>query len=419
MAWQSWLPAAAALGGGVMGTFGGGKKMKPHDPDYERELRRLAGSQTMRLFYPNTDFGYQELPGFQPMPVMNMEASLSGTHPLQQQAINEALGFQPGQQGADVFQRAMGYVDPIMGLSGIGAQYSNAAMQSAAGALGNAYSRILGGHDASTEGLADYARTVAETQASNPYMDEMIQAANRDAEFSLARSRGAANAAAAGSGNTGSSRHAVANAIADQMAGNRMADVSAQMRGNAFQNAYDSAYGVAAQQALANQQAALAGTSQLGSMGMGLAGLGGQYLRDAGQFVDRAGNMLGMAGQMADSGDRAQLERIRMLSGMGAQERDIQNQLMQARQMDIYNRAMSPYTSAAYLQGQIPVAPGAAQMVSGGQNTMGNMLGGVGAGLGLYDWMQGQPWFNTMLGDWGGGGNNMMNWQGKQVQGWF
>lgn len=336
--------AAAALGsaglgalGGYLGTQGG----VPEEKDPERKMRRWISSASARqIFGPGTEWDLP--PGAVPptMPTMDYEAAVSGSHPLQNYAIDMAQQTPMGvQYGQDVYGQMQGY--------------SDAAMQSSAGALGNAYSQLMAGYDIDPSTLAQQGAEFA----ANPYLDQVINAAVRPVYDQKRNTMLAANAA----GNLGSGSNANAQALLDA----RIAEIGAGIKSDAYTQGVQNAL----QTELANQRAGLAATGQLGAMGQNLAGLAGDY----------AG--LGLRGaELAQQAEQAQIEQLRQ---MGMDEREIEQQLLQSRAMNDYMQAMAPYRALEWMQGQYMGGPGAG---TPGQNPWSTAM--TGAGLGLDLWKQ-------------------------------
>ena len=195
-------------------------------------------------------------------------------NPMLQDAIAQRYGFGQGV-GNDIFTTQL-----ASSLDNLGG-YRTAGMTADRMAGGNVYrAPVDRGIDLRTASMAAY----------NPFLDGQIDAASRDIVRNLGENVMTGNASmAAGTGNSGSSRRAVMDAIAQRSAGDRIADISSNLRGNA----YNTGLGIAAQQGLANQQARLAtnntnaGLMQSGSdlayrIGQaGTAGLGQAYTTGA------------------------------------------------------------------------------------------------------------------------------------------
>lgn len=128
---------------------------------------------------------------------------------------------------------------------------------------------------------------------------------------------------AAGTGNSGSSRRAVMDAIAMRGAGDRVADISSNLRGQA----YNTGLGIAAQQGLANQNAML-GTNSLNA---GLMGQGANLAFNIGQ-AGQAG-----MGQAYQTG----VNNAQLAQDTGGQLRQYQQQLLDTQ----YSNQMNPYNS--------------------------------------------------------------------------
>lgn len=150
------------------------------------------------------------------------------------------------------------------------ADYATGAGAQAATNVGNSAGAVL---PAASSGLSAYDQlrqmasqdptqaniSAAGAYANNPFMNDMIDAASRDVSRNLFENElPAINQAATASGNINSSRAGTADAIARRGAADRVADISAQLRGDAYQNGLSLA-----------QQAHQANMSGLGAAGQG------------------------------------------------------------------------------------------------------------------------------------------------------
>lgn len=127
------------------------------------------------------------------------------------------------------------------------------------GTAGAAADRMAGGnvYRAPMTNGVNYA--ALDASVNNPWLSGQIDAASRDVTRNLYENQLTGNAGfAAGTGNSGSSRRAVMDAIATRGAADRVGDISATMRGNAYNTGLD----LANRTALANQSAQL-GTNSL------------------------------------------------------------------------------------------------------------------------------------------------------------
>ena len=112
--------------------------------------------------------------------------------------------------------------------------------------------------------------TNAGLYADNPYMSSMVDSAMRDAGRQTYESIiPGIGRAAAGSGNTNSSRTGAATAIAERALADRSADTSAALRGSAYQQGL----GLSQDQYQFNDKARLSQYGTLGNLGLGSAGL--------------------------------------------------------------------------------------------------------------------------------------------------
>lgn len=232
----------------------------------------------------------------------------AGINPMLAQGLGQQYGFSQGT-GNDIFRQQL-----MQSLQNTGG-FNTAGNTAATMAGGNVYGTPMNrGIDMQTAAQASY----------NPYLDGQIDAASRDVMRNLGENQLTGNAAmAAGTGNSGSSRRAVMDAIAMRGAGDRVADISSNMRGQA----YNTGLGIAAQQGLANQNAAL-GTNSLNA---GLMGQGANLAFNIGQ----AGQQ-GM-GQAYQTG----VNNAQLAQDTGNYLRQYQQQLLDTQ----YSNQMNPYNS--------------------------------------------------------------------------
>jgi hypothetical protein len=232
----------------------------------------------------------------------------AGINPMLAQGLGQQYGFSQGT-GNDIFRQQL-----MQSLQNTGG-FNTAGNAAATMAGGNVYGAPINrGIDMQTAAQASY----------NPYLDGQIDAASRDVMRNLGENQLTGNAAmAAGTGNSGSSRRAVMDAIAMRGAGDRVADISSNMRGQA----YNTGLGIAAQQGLANQNAAL-GTNSLNA---GLMGQGANLAFNIGQAGQTGMN------QAYNTG----VNNAQLAQDTGNYLRQYQQQLLDTQ----YSNQMNPYNS--------------------------------------------------------------------------
>lgn len=191
------------------------------------------------------------------------DQQVAGINPMLASGLGQQFGFATGA-GQDIYTAQL-----MQSLGNLGG-YGTAAATADRMASGNVYNAPTArGIDMRTAAQASY----------NPYLEGQIDAASRDVVRNLGENQLTGNAAmAAGTGNSGSSRRAVMDAIAQRGAADRVADIGATLRGNA----YNTGLGIAAQQGLANQQA-MVSTNALNANLMGQGAQLGYNLGQAGQ----------------------------------------------------------------------------------------------------------------------------------------
>lgn len=248
----------------------------------------------------------------QPLP----DRQVAGINPVLAEGYGQQVGFANGA-GNDIYTQQL--ASSLNNLGGYGSAGNTANTMSS----GNVYNTPMSrGIDMQTAAQASY----------NPYLDGQIDAASRDVTRNLYENQLTGNAAsAAGTGNSGSSRRAVMDAIAMRGAGDRVADISSNLRGQA----YNTGLGIAAQQGLANQSAAL-GTNALNA---NLMGQGANLNFNLGQQ--------GQAGlnQAYNTG----INNAGITTDVGNQLRQYQQQLLDTS----FQNQMNPYNSLQMYQSLI------------------------------------------------------------------
>jgi hypothetical protein len=153
-----------------------------------------------------------------------------------------------------------------------------AGLQQRSAQAGSMYGQLYGDYGRDPTGLT-IGRAGA--YADNPYMDGMVDAASRDIKRNLYENElPTLNMQATATGNLNSSRAGAAEAIATRGAADRVGDISAQLRGGAYQSGLGLANTQWAQQ-LAGRGGAAGGMASLGqtgyTAGLGGAGIGRDY----------------------------------------------------------------------------------------------------------------------------------------------
>ena len=271
----------------------------------------------------------------------------AGLNPLQNQAIQGTQNFATGQ-GATTASN-------MLGASGVGLGGSQGQM----GAAGSLMDFSPG--NATAGNISD-----AGLYADNPYMSGMIDAASRDVTRNLSEDvLPGINRLGSATGNTNSSRTGVAEGIALRGAQDRIGDIAAGMRGDAY-----------------SQGLALAENARGANMNARL-----NALTNAGSIY---GNAFGQGLQGSAAGLTAGYNNLDALSKAGAlQQQDAQGQInanfakwqgQDQRAFDLLDR----YMQAVGGQYGSSVNRTADNGQPGWLNTAQGALGGATAGLGLY-----------------------------------
>ncbi len=181
---------------------------------------------------------------------------------------------------------------------------------------------------------------------NNSVLNGQIDAASRDVVRNLQENQLTGIASnAAGTGNSGSSRAGVMAGIAARGAGDRIGDISASMRGQAYNTGLGIEANRASQNAGFQQQANQANQGAYNNMLQFGAGIGQNAYNTNQQNQQFGANMAAQLGQQGYgnmmSGANMMNQGIGMQQGAGQYMRDYEQQLLNNQ----YQQAMSPFNS--------------------------------------------------------------------------
>jgi hypothetical protein len=195
--------------------------------------------------------------------------------------------------------------------------------------------------------------------ANNPYLSGQIDAASRDVVRNLNENQlTGLDGMAAGTGNMNSSRTGVAQGIMQRGAADQIGDISAQMRGQAYNNGL----GMAQQQYNQGMSNMLNANGQLMQAGQ----FGADQIANGLNIGYNSGNVLAQAG----AGFQNQAQNV--INGQRDQFKDQQN-----NQMDLLGKYMS-LINGNYASGSANIQPA---------NTFGNVASGALTGMSIYNQM--------------------------------
>jgi hypothetical protein len=236
------------------------------------------------------------------------DRQVAGINPMLAAGLGQQFGFGQGM-GQDIFTAQL--MSALGNMGGFGTAAGTAGRMAGGNVFG---APMTDGLNMATLGAA----------VNNPFLDGQIDAASRDVVRNLNENQLTGNAAmAAGTGNSGSSRRAVMDAIAQRGAADRVADIGSTMRGQAF----NTGLGLANQTALANQNAMM-GTNAVNA---GLMGQGANL-----------GFQLGQAGQQGlGQAFNTGVQNTALSRDAGDFMRQYQQQLLDT----MYGNQMNPYNS--------------------------------------------------------------------------
>lgn len=293
---------------------------------------------------------------------------VAGFNPMQQQGFNAVGNWFGGQgmQGANALN-----------------QYGLQGLQSG-GAASNYYQGLLGQDPAQRAGQL----------ANNPYMTGMVDAASRDITRNLGENiiPGIAGSSYS-SGNLGSSRRGAAEAIAARGAADRIGDISANLRGSAYDNMLSRVMGQQGQAAQGLQNQAQMGANALtqgqnlfGQNYNTLMGAGGMQQQNQQQLLNAAMNNYYMGQQMP----LQQAQAMYGLASNPAVQFGQQTGTQQGTQTT--SQSQNPYGALLNMGAQV-----GAGMMTGGMNPfagIGSAVGGLFGGSGAQ--MNPGGWNNAM-----------------------
>jgi hypothetical protein len=219
-------------------------------------------------------------------------------------------------------------------------------------------------------------------QYMSPYMDAVVERQKRGARLDFDRGQAARDASAVQAGAFGGSRQAVSQYLAEEGLGDRLADIEATGRQQAFEQA--------AQQFGADRAAQMAQDQfGLGAL-QGQAGMIGQQLGALGQQAGIAGQQAGLAGQYAGLGGQqraAGIQGAQLLDAIGRSEMGEAQAGMDLAYQDFlrqqnFNKDQLGFLSNI-LQG-VPVSPSTQTTQFMPYNPMQQALGAGLTGLSLY-----------------------------------
>jgi hypothetical protein len=268
---MSLLPALIGGGASIIGGLLGGQDKNNNKTTQNQVVEPWSKQQ------PYLETGFKSAAGLygQYLDAPWYEGQLyAGMNPMQQGAATGAGQYAMGQ-GMDLSQGMVQDSQPFLAQ---GSNFLNTANRLANFAPGNS---------------TQYNINNAGLYANNPYLDGAIDAASRDVTRNLTEDvLPGISRQAAGTGNTNSTRTGIAEGIALRGAQDRIGDIAATVRADA----YNSGLGLSAQERVANMGASLQG------QGMGLDGLNtalgrGMDLRNQGlQGTVNMYDLLGRAG---------------------------------------------------------------------------------------------------------------------------
>ena len=329
---------------------------------------------------------------------------IAGFSPLQQQSFQNIAGLQPSAAtGA-----AMGIAGNVAQQAGQYGGYQPLQAQNFFQAPRLERSRI----STPTVGTGSFAETGVAGQYMSPYMQNVVDIQQREAQRQADIARTQRGAQAASSGAFGGSRQAILEAEAARNLATQKGDIQAQGLQSAYQQAQQ-AYQTDAQRQLAAQQANQAAALQAQGMGlnqaqalnqarMQAAQLGAQYGLSGLQAAEQSrqfGAGLGLQGlqqQLAAAGQLGSLgqQNYQQLMGItqaqqqaGAQMQALQQQQLSQQYQDFLNQQRYPYQQLGFMSDILrgmPSAQATQTMYQAPANPLQQIVGPGLLGLGMY-----------------------------------
>ena len=329
---------------------------------------------------------------------------IAGFSPLQQQSFQNIAGLQPSAAtGA-----AMGIAGDVAQQAGQYGGYQPLQAQNFFQAPRLERSRI----STPTVGTGSFAETGVAGQYMSPYMQNVVDIQQREAQRQADIARTQRGAQAASSGAFGGSRQAILEAEAARNLSTQKGDIQAQGLQSAYQQAQQ-AYQTDAQRQLAAQQANQAAALQAQGMGlnqaqalnqarMQAAQLGAQYGLSGLQAAEQSrqfGAGLGLQGlqqQLAAAGQLGSLgqQNYQQLMGItqaqqqaGAQMQALQQQQLSQQYQDFLNQQRYPYQQLGFMSDILrgmPSAQATQTMYQAPANPLQQIVGPGLLGLGMY-----------------------------------
>ena len=329
---------------------------------------------------------------------------IAGFSPLQQQSFQNIAGLQPSAAtGA-----AMGIAGDVAQQAGQYGGYQPLQAQNFFQAPRLERSRI----STPTVGTGSFAETGVAGQYMSPYMQNVVDIQQREAQRQADIARTQRGAQAASSGAFGGSRQAILEAEAARNLATQKGDIQAQGLQSAYQQAQQ-AYQTDAQRQLAAQQANQAAALQAQGMGlnqaqalnqarMQAAQLGAQYGLSGLQAAEQSrefGAGLGLQGlqqQLAAAGQLGSLgqQNYQQLMGItqaqqqaGAQMQALQQQQLSQQYQDFLNQQRYPYQQLGFMSDILrgmPSAQATQTMYQAPANPLQQIVGPGLLGLGMY-----------------------------------
>lgn len=385
-------------------------------PYVEDTLGRTHALTTGATYQP---YAGQRVAGFTPMEAQGFQ-NIAGQQTAPQLAEASNIASNIGQAGLGTQQMAAGLQNQALQYGGLGSQYG------ALGAMTAPMAQRYGAQAAGIGGLGvqqaqqgfgagqAYAQQATSPEAMqaymSPYMQNVVNAQQREATRTSDIQRQANQARAVSQGAFGGSRSALVEAERQRNLGTQLGDIQAQGLQQAYQQAQQAqqfganlglqglqagyqglGLGIQGQQAgLQGIQTGLQGTAQgiqgaqAGLQGVGQAVGAGQYGISGLGAAGQAASTLGQLGQTQFGQETGITEA--MLKG-GAQQRGLQQAGLDVDYQNYLANQQFPYQQLAFMQGMYSGLPLSSQVQSvyGAQPSAGQQALGLGLGaLGAY-----------------------------------
>ena len=420
-------------GGQIKAYIGGGSRSAPSVPasqtvtqtnipewarPYAEEMLGSAQALTDINQNPFQSYGGQRFAGFTPMQAQAFQ-NVAGQQVAPQLTDASNLAYTSAQQGLGTQPMASGLQAQALQYGGLGSEYGALGALSAPqaqqyGAQGSGIGQM--GVQAAQQGFgagAQYAQQATSPEATqaymSPYMQNVVEAQQREARRASEIQQQATQSQAAQQGAFGGSRSAILEAERQRNLGTQLGDIQATGLQRAYEQAqqaqqFGADLGLKGLQTgysgldvglrgtetgLRGIETGLRGTAQ-GIQGAEAGLQGVSQATSAGQYgiagLGAAGQAAGTLGQLGQTQFGQETQITKDMANAGAAQRGLQQQALDVDYQNYLTQQQYPYQQLAFMQGMYSGLPLSQQVQSSystpapmGQQALGLGLGALGA----------------------------------------